>query len=57
MLTKIETKLNKNNKYRNHIEYRTLTLTCARCWIDMWTFKKIKKLKRKIKNHEVTRDS
>jgi len=27
MLTKIGTKLNKNNKYRNQIEYRTLTLT------------------------------
>jgi len=27
MLTKIWTKLNKNNKYRNQIEYRTLTLT------------------------------
>jgi len=27
MLTKIETKLNKNNKYRDQIEYRTLTLT------------------------------
>jgi len=27
MLTKIRTILNKNNKYRNQIEYRTLTLT------------------------------
>jgi len=27
MLTKIGTKLNKNNKYRDQIEYRTLTLT------------------------------
>jgi len=27
MLTKIETKLNKNNKYRDQIEYRRLTLT------------------------------
>jgi len=29
MLTKIGTKLNKNNKYRDQIEYRTLTLTHA----------------------------
>jgi len=27
MLTKIGTKLNKNKKYRNQIEYRILTLT------------------------------
>jgi len=27
MLTKTGTKLNKNNKYRNQIEYRTSTLT------------------------------
>jgi len=27
MLTKIETKLNKSNKYRDQIEYKTLTLT------------------------------
>jgi len=27
MLTKIWTKLNKNNKYKDQIEYRTLTLT------------------------------
>jgi len=27
MLTKIEIKLNKNNKYRDQIEYKTLTLT------------------------------
>jgi len=27
MLTKIGTTLNKNNKYRDQIEYRTLTLT------------------------------
>jgi len=27
MLTKIGTKLNKNNKYRDQIEYRTLILT------------------------------
>jgi len=27
MLTKIGTKLNKNNKYKDQIEYRTLTLT------------------------------
>jgi len=26
MLAKIRTKLNKNNKYRDQIEYRTLTL-------------------------------
>jgi len=40
MLTKIGTKLNKNNKNRNQIEYRILTVT--------WTFKKIKKkIKRK----------
>jgi len=25
---KIETKLNKNNEYRDQIEYKTLTLTC-----------------------------
>jgi len=29
MLTKIWTKLNKNNKYMDQIEYRTLTLTCG----------------------------
>jgi len=27
MLIKIGTKLNKNNKYRDQIEYKTLTLT------------------------------
>jgi len=27
MLTKIGAKLNKNNKYKDQIEYRTLTLT------------------------------
>jgi len=27
MLTKIGTKLNKSNKYKEQIEYRTLTLT------------------------------
>jgi len=27
MLTKIRTKLNKNNNYKNQINYRTLTLT------------------------------
>jgi len=27
MLTKFGNKLNKNNKYRDQIEYRTLTLT------------------------------
>jgi len=27
MLTQIWTKLNKNNKYRDQIEYKTLTLT------------------------------
>jgi len=27
MLTKVRTKLNKNNEYRNQIEYKTLTLT------------------------------
>jgi len=59
MLTKVVTKLNKNNKYRDQIEYKTLTLTC-----DTWIFKKIyiffkfKKKKKKIqKNHEVTRGS
>jgi len=29
MLTKIGTKLNKNNKYMDQFEYRTLTLTCG----------------------------
>jgi len=28
MLTKIETKLNKNHEYMDQIEYKTLTLTC-----------------------------
>jgi len=28
MLTKIGTKLNKNNEYRDQIEYKTLTLIC-----------------------------
>jgi len=28
VLTKIGTKLNKNNKYMDQIEYRTLTLIC-----------------------------
>jgi len=28
-VTKIGTQLNKNNKYRDQIEYRTLTLTCG----------------------------
>jgi len=41
MLTKIGTKLNKSNKYRDQIEYRTLTLTRIRYWVDTWTFKKI----------------
>jgi len=27
MLTKSETKLNKNNEYRDQIDYKTLTLT------------------------------
>jgi len=36
MLTKIGTKLNKNNKYKDQIEYRTLTLTCG--WVNTWTF-------------------
>jgi len=46
MLTKFGTKLNKNNKYRDQIEYRTLTLTrgtllgwhVARYLVDTWTF-------------------
>ena len=54
MLTKIGTKLNKNNKYGNQIEYRTLTLTRGTLLVDMWTFKKYLKKKFK-KNHEVTR--
>jgi len=29
MLTKIGTKLNKNHKYRDQIEYKTLILTCV----------------------------
>jgi len=29
MLTKIETKLNKNKKYRDQIEYKILTLICG----------------------------
>jgi len=41
--------LNKNNNYRDQIEYKTLTLT--RDTHDIWTFKK------KHKNHEVTHDS
>jgi len=40
ILNKIVTKLNKNNKYRDQIEYKTLTLTRVRCWIDTWVFKK-----------------
>jgi len=28
MLTNIGTKLNKNNKYMDQIEYKTLTVTC-----------------------------
>jgi len=35
MLTKIGTKLNKNNKYRNQIEYRTLTLTLLSWHVDI----------------------
>jgi len=61
MLTKIETKLNKNNKYRDQIEYKILTLTRG---VDMWTFKKkfkkIQKNSKKFKkknNRKVTLDS
>jgi len=38
--------LNKNNKYRDQIGYRTLTLTCGTIMVDMWTIKKIKKNKK-----------
>jgi len=47
MLTKIGTKLNKNNKYRNQIEYRTLTLTRGTLlgWhVDIKIFKKKKSI-------------
>jgi len=47
MLTKIGTKLNKNNKYRDLIEYRTRTLTR----LIHGHLKKIQK------NHKVTRES
>jgi len=45
--------LNKNNKYRDQIEFRTLTLICG--IVDTWTFKKNLKnfnflKKNKIKN-------
>jgi len=40
MLTKIVTKLNKNNKYKDQIEYRKLTLTRDTLLVDTWTFKK-----------------
>jgi len=36
-----ETKLNKNNEYKNQIEYKTWTLTHRHCWVDTWTFFKI----------------
>jgi len=52
MLIKIETKLNKNNKYRNQIEYRTLTLT--RGTLLGWHVDILKKIQ---KNHKVTRGS
>jgi len=55
MLTKNGTKLNKNNKYRDQIEYRTLTLTRDTLldWhVDIWIFKeKIKKFKKITKWH------
>ena len=42
--------MNKNNKHRDQIEYRTLTLTRGHYWVDTWTFKNLfKKIKKKIK--------
>jgi len=40
--------LNKNNKYKDQIEYRTLTLHVAHYGVDTWTFKKIKKQLKKF---------
>jgi len=34
LLTKIETKLNKNHEYRDQIEYKTLTLLCCSLLLD-----------------------
>jgi len=40
--------LNKNNKYKDQIEYRILTLTRDTLLVDMWTFKKkFKKIQKK----------
>jgi len=54
MLTKIKIKLNKNNEYRNQIEYKTLTLTYntlldwhVNILKNKKKLKKIKKIKRK----------
>jgi len=44
MLTKIVTKLNKNNKYRDQIEYRTWTLT--RGTLLGWYVDNLKKIKK-----------
>ena len=48
ILKKIWTKLNKNNKYRDQIEYKTLTLTRGMLLDDTWTFKKMKTKFKKI---------
>jgi len=49
MLTKIGTKLNKNNKYRDQIEYKTLTLTCGT--LLGWHVDIFKKFKKKIQKN------
>jgi len=40
MLTKIRTKLNKNNKYGTKLNIEHWLWDMARCWVDTWTFKK-----------------
>jgi len=46
---KIENKLNKINEYRNTLNIKLLHV--IHYWIDMWTFKKIYKIKKIIKWH------
>jgi len=59
MLTKTRTKLNKNNKYGNQIEYKILTLARATLlgWYVNILKKNLKKSKKFKKTHEVTRGS
>jgi len=45
--------LNKTNKYRDQIEYKTLTHV-TRSWFDTWTIKKIRKEFKKIKEIKKT---